>query len=381
MKGGIPMWSRYFKIAGAWAAMLALLAAMESCGQMSAPLAAPVVEDDPFAAEPAPAANPAPAEQAPAADANPFAEGPSDAAPAEPAADDPFATAPSPEDPFAEAAGSAPAQPAPPENPFGMPSSPEDSIVPADTATPPGYEATSWRWPLLTGDLRWGEDVIEQELDRPTVIESYDTELSFAVDSLCEQHRIYIAIDQQALVDLGLESDPAVSLKLAEIPLWSALEALLKPLDLGWTIRHGVLLIASEETAQASFVTKVYNVGDLITCRNKKGEPWDDYQTLVHTITATIEPSAWGSSGSDGSSIKDVTISTAKVLVVHNNYQVHRRIRALLEQLRAAVRARPGDGKPPLRERPQPGYGGGFGGADSGMGGMGGIGGFGGGFF
>src|SRR3990172_6378580 len=96
MKGGIPMWSRYFKIAGAWAAMLALLAAMESCGQMSAPLAAPVVEDDPFAAEPAPAANPAPAEQAPAeqapaeqapaADANPFAEGPSDAAPAEPAA-------------------------------------------------------------------------------------------------------------------------------------------------------------------------------------------------------------------------------------------------------------------------------------------------------
>ncbi len=271
----------------------------------------------------------------------------------DPFADDPFGRgvpsmeSPAEEDPFAD-------------DPFAGPPAP---------ARPAARTSAPRRWPASTQGLRWGEQVVQQELDEPTDIEACDMELPLLVDYLCKKHRIYVVVDQQSLNSIGWEIDTPVRFKVSGVPLHSALEAMLKPLDLNWTIRHGVLLITSEESAQNNRVTRVYDVGELVTCRDENGQLWDDYDTLTAMIQATVEPLSWHGHYSGGT-IEGATFGTAKALVVAHNYQAQHQVKILLDKLHKAVREKGGNGKPPLRSGPKSDFRG-LGGTGSVPGGMG----------
>lgn len=376
------MSSKFLLTAGAVAAAILLSAGLLYQGQP--PVSASQADEDPFGAAPPPAAadNPlGPAEDQP----DPFSVKPKETkTSSRPDPDDPLAAEPS--EPAAKAAPEPiepPAEPAvePAAGPAG------DDPFAAQPAKP---EATEAKGPTPTParQLATGEEAIEKALGRPAHLEFHETPLQDVVDYLKHFYTIEIFVDNRALADVGLGGDTLLTVNLKNISLRSALDLILQQHDLTWTISSDVLLITTQEQANAMWITKVYDVADLVTFRDQTGELWEDYDLLTKSITTTISPASWDARGR-AATITGGTFGTAKVLAVSQSYRIHRRIAEFLQQLRSVAAKQPGDGQPPRRTRhPQPfgGFGGmGMGGMGAagmgGMGGGGGQGGMGGGFF
>ena len=60
---------------------------------------------------------------------------------------------------------------------------------------------------------------------------------------------------------------------------------MLHDLGLAWCIDNEVLLITTQEQADSRLTTEVYDVADLVTCRDEKGDLREDYDQLIETIT------------------------------------------------------------------------------------------------
>ena len=113
-------------------------------------------------------------------------------------------------------------------------------------------------------------------------------------------------------------------------------------------------------------MTVVYDVADLVTCRDEKGDLWEDHDSLIETITSTLKPTTWDSVGGPGS-ITSGTFNSAKVLVISQTDAVQDLVAGLLKKIRAVIQHNGGKAEPPRRvkaEIPQMG---------SAMGGMGGA--------
>jgi len=150
---------------------------------------------------------------------------------------------------------------------------------------------------------------------------------------LKKSHGIEIQLDQRALDDVGIPADTPITRSLRGISLRSALQLLLRDLDLTHLIRDEVLLITTEEEAEVMLATVAYPVTDLVRFRDKSGEEWADFDSLIETITSTVAQ--------------------------------------LLEKMRSLAGRKEDHDKPPLREQselPYTGHG-----MFGGMGGMGGV--------
>jgi len=101
---------------------------------------------------------------------------------------------------------------------------------------------------------------------------------------------------------------------------------------------------------------EVYDVADLVVCRDSKGQLWDDYDTLTDAIMTTVHPHSWDAVGGPGA-IAGATYASAKVLVVSQTRDVHREIAEVLKKMRGTM-PKNGEAEPPLREQ---GYSGGVG--------------------
>jgi len=206
---------------------------------------------------------------------------------------------------------------------------------------------------MASSKLRSGGKAIEKALDQPTRLEFIETPLYDVVDYLRERHGIQIMVDHRALDMVGIPSDTPITVNIRKLPLRSALDLMLREFDLTWTVHCDVLLITTPEEAETMMITKVYDVADLVVCRDKKGRLWDDYDTLIEVLQTTVDPMNWDIVGGSGSA-DGGTFSTAKVLVVSQTYRTHQQIAALLKKLRRVARKHPGKRKPPLRKRPPP---------------------------
>jgi hypothetical protein len=189
------------------------------------------------------------------------------------------------------------------------------------------------------------EAAIKKALASPTQVEFIDTPLQDVIDYLKDYHHIEIQLDRKALNDVGVEPDKPITKNLKGISLRSALRLILRDLDLTYVIEDEVLLITTRELAERQLTTKVYPVADLVECRNSKGQPRDDYDTLIEVITSIIQPTTWDAVGGAGS-ITGASLSTAKVLVVSQTQDVHEQIIDLLEQIRAIAAKTPDAGSP-----------------------------------
>lgn len=202
--------------------------------------------------------------------------------------------------------------------------------------------------------LRTSETAIEDALNETTEIEfPEDLPLTDVIQHLKERHRIEIQLDLKALGDVGIGTDSPVTVNLRGISLRSALKLLLRPLNLTWRIADEVLLITTQEEAEAQLFTKVYDVSDLVVCRDKHGVLWDDYDELVDTITSCVRPTTWDQVGGPGA-ICGASIGKAKVLVVSQTYEDHKEIVKLLADIREVAKKNP-DAELPRREQPRPG--------------------------
>jgi hypothetical protein len=242
-----------------------------------------------------------------------------------------------PDDPFAD-------------NPFGggdllpqTPAKPGSGNKPVEKVVPPRKVRH------LVGSA--ATKAIEAALKNPTQIEFFETPLQDVIDFLSHEHKIEIQIDVRALDDVGMGTDQPISKHLERVLLRDALELMLEELDLSWVIRNNVLLITTKEEAGTLLETKIYDVGDLVTCVDQKGQLWEDYETLSDVITSTVDPVSWEDVGGPGS-VAGATFASAKVLVISQTREGHEEVADLLKQIRA-VSKKNGQGEPPRRDRAQ----------------------------
>ena len=191
-------------------------------------------------------------------------------------------------------------------------------------------------------------------------MEFIETPLSDVIDNLKNRHHIEIQLDNKALGDVGIASDTPVTKNIKGITLRSALRLLLHELNLTYVIMDEVLLITTPEQAESRLTTKVYDVSDLVVCRDKDDNLWDDYDTLIDVILTSTNPTTWDQVGGPGS-ITGASLGTAKVLIVSQTQDVHEDITSLLAAIREIAKKNP-DEDPPQRDksiiRPKPNLGG-----------------------
>jgi hypothetical protein len=195
---------------------------------------------------------------------------------------------------------------------------------------------------------------IEAALEQTTQFEFTEEPFANLVRFLRDYHRIEVQIDAKALDDIGVATDSPVTVNLTGVSLRSALNLILRQLGLVFTIHDEVLLITTPDQRDSEYLTvEVYDVADLVACRDEKGQPLDDYDTVIELITTQIEPTSWDAVGGPAS-ISPAPLGSAKAIVVTHHSEVHYRIEQLLARIRDIGAKSKGSGQPPTRSRPEP---------------------------
>jgi hypothetical protein len=186
--------------------------------------------------------------------------------------------------------------------------------------------------PIPVAPAGAAEQKIRKALESPTEMEFIDVPLQDVVDYLKHKHGIEIQIDARALEDVGIGTDTPVTRRLKGVSLRSALQLVLRELDLTFVIQDEVLLITTPEEAQSRLLTVLYPIGNLMPpgCEDPKDR--EAYGTkLVETIAGLVEPATWDASGGPGTAAPLCT-RALDLLVVSQTEDVQREIAGLLSR-------------------------------------------------
>jgi len=107
------------------------------------------------------------------------------------------------------------------------------------------------------------EERIFKALDENTNLEFIETSLGDVVSYLEDFHHIQIEIDNQALRDVGLDTEVPITRNLRAISLRSALRLMLRELGLTYMVRDEVLLITTPEEVLYRPVIEIYDISQL----------------------------------------------------------------------------------------------------------------------
>ncbi len=205
---------------------------------------------------------------------------------------------------------------------------------------------------------------------KKTVSTSFVEEtLQSAIEMLSGQGNIPIMIDAKALEETGLAVDVPVTLTINDVKLGTALEAMLSPLDLTYTVKREILHVTTRDAREQTPLIRLYWL-------DGTGFPQGNFNQVIESIQTTIAEDMWAANGGF-SKMSPLPSGTRSGLLVSTTYTVHQEIEALLSKLREI-----NFGVDPVVERVQVprvqsdmglggggiggGGGGGFGGGDSG---------------
>ena len=160
-------------------------------------------------------------------------------------------------------------------------------------------------------------------------LEFEDVHLDEVVEYLRTEYGIEVLLDQSALDDLGLGSDEPVTASLRNISLKSALNLMLGRLELTCIISDEVLLITTQEEAEARLTVAVYPIADILSQTR-------DASYLVDTLMATIASETWAENGRGVAEIKEIL---GGVLLVSQTDEVHEQLAQALTAIRRAQHA------------------------------------------
>lgn len=162
--------------------------------------------------------------------------------------------------------------------------------------------------------------------------------LNGVLDMLSDEYDISIQIDLAALDEIALSPETEVTIQVRNISLRSALNLMLRQPgleDLSYVIDDEVLLITTEEAANAKLETVVYRVSDLeyYPPLLQAAGGWSPYSSLITVVTSCVEPNSWTESGKGQG---EICLLKPGVLVVSQVPRVHGEIRQLFAELREA---------------------------------------------
>lgn len=163
-----------------------------------------------------------------------------------------------------------------------------------------------------------------------------------------------------------------------KLPLGTALRFLLSDLELTFTVRDGMIVVTTRDSAETRLMARLYFL-------EGTGLPRGDFGAPMSIIQTTIEPDSWEALGGVGTMVPVGTGEhTRPTLVISTTFDVHQQIADLMKSLRESHFGPDPIGSGPRAIQPSSGgmgsgfgggWGGGMGGFGGGMGGMGGGGG------
>lgn len=171
-----------------------------------------------------------------------------------------------------------------------------------------------------------GEAKIHRALQGKVSVDFAEVPLTQALAQFEQQHQFSVVINRPALANAGVKPDLPVTLAAKGIRLESALNLMLKPHGLAWTVRDEVLLVTSKDDAEALFETRVYPVAELVG--NPEANLGGRFDELLNVITSTVEPSSWDTVGGKGAIRR-----YGETLVIYQASDVHHRVDRLLHEL------------------------------------------------
>jgi type II secretory pathway component GspD/PulD (secretin) len=105
---------------------------------------------------------------------------------------------------------------------------------------------------------------IERSLSRDVSLHFENAPLAEVIKRLASLAEVNIVLDPSGLEDEGVTTNTSVSINIDGIRLKSALNLLLEPLRLGYTIKDDVLKVTSRMKQQGELITVNYSVADLV---------------------------------------------------------------------------------------------------------------------
>jgi serpin B len=148
---------------------------------------------------------------------------------------------------------------------------------------------------------------------------------------------VEVNFDREALYDAGIGDDMPMTASFPRVRARNALDFTLRQRDLAWIIQYEMLLITTLEAQENLEDVRVYNVADLVACRDASGELFTDFDSLIDVIEICIQPESWDSVGGAGS-IAPFTGGGTKALVILQTQPVHEKLQDLLAKLRGLRR-------------------------------------------
>ena len=177
------------------------------------------------------------------------------------------------------------------------------------------------------------EQKIKSKLDTKISIDVADQPLSEWVTVLSDKYHIPIMFDTNALKDATIDpSTTSVGAIVKDISLRSAFKLVLSQYYLTYGITDEVLLITTQDKANACLTPSIYDIRDLVS--DAKHVPDQNAVTqLTAVITTTLAAPTWNSSGGPAT-IQPFTNNGICVLVISQTQDVHEQIEQLLANLR-----------------------------------------------
>ena len=259
-------------------------------------------------------------------------------------------------------------------------------------------ELTDRRRSMAAGsgsDLTAREQSVQRALKSPVALHFSEAPLQAVAEHIVQTTGINVVIDANGLADVGYDPSTPVSIQVDGIKLESALNIILKPLELDFVMEDEVLKITSAARGQGESRVKPYDVADLIvqlgntqpnsTLRPYQNQPMHgfgfnnapgqmsvgggaaggpatgvqpgmmqvgdamgfeplnlanqlagpgedhDFRGLTELITSTIEPESWIENGGEGTIARHPGTLS---LIINQTQEVHQEIADLLDQLR-----------------------------------------------
>lgn len=232
--------------------------------------------------------------------------------------------------PLARAQRAAPAARLPYRVPEGFDSA--QAIV----ATFPGAQRPI---PVISEMEQAGEAAILRALDMPFTARFDKKPLPEVLAAVSRTGGFSVNVDGHALENAGINSVVPLSGSFDQASLRSALDLMLRPVDLAWVVKDETLLITTREHADAVMRTVVYPVADLVGRHQ-------DFGSLIDLITTTLAPTTWDEVGGPGSIAE---FRTGLSVVISQTAEVHEQVTNLLFALR---KARAVQGLAPMQATP-----------------------------
>ena len=143
---------------------------------------------------------------------------------------------------------------------------------------------------------------------------------------------VKIFLDRRAIGREEGAPEKRVTLHKAGITAQSALDVLLAPLDLAWTVHDDLIVITTPKQAENELIVRAYDAGDLVDRKSGSSDAKaaEDMASLVDKITESVAPKSWGDSTSQGA-ITPFRAQGITALVIVQTWRNHEAIAELLK--------------------------------------------------